>query len=82
MSDKDKKEVKKEGKEQIAVFDIRQAEKVGGKFDKKLSSMVRTSAKVLPSYAANVNKNFDVSGRYYELNEKATETLRKAYNLG
>jgi hypothetical protein len=78
MSDKDKKEVK----EQIAVFDLRQAEKVGGKFDKKLSSVVRVSAKVLPSYAENVNKNFYISGRYYELNEKATEKLRKLYNLG
>ncbi|MCH6575172.1 MAG: hypothetical protein IH795_08210 [Bacteroidetes bacterium] len=52
----------------MAVYDLKQAERIQGKFDKKFS-VIQTTKKVRIEYAENHNKRFEITGSYYEVNK-------------
>lgn len=56
----------------VAVYDLMQAEKIKGKFDKKAGVWVDTK-KVYIKYAEKHNENYAVSGSYYQLNKEENE---------
>lgn len=63
-------------KAKVAVYDLKQAEKVQGKWSKSFSTVKRANAKVSDVFVKEYNKNFEVSGSYYELNKEATEEYK------
>lgn len=56
-----------------SVYTQKQAEKVHGKWNKKFSATQREGVKLSVNEAKLLNDNFEVSGRHYELDEKATK---------
>ena len=62
----------------ISVYTLKQAEKVAGEWSKKHASIKNEGRKVTDVYAEAYNKNFSVSGSYYELDEEATDLYKKA----
>ena len=56
----------------IAVYDLKQAERFNGKFNKKISNVVDIR-KVGIEYAEKHNKNFEASGSFYELNKSEND---------
>lgn len=71
---------KAQKKERLSVYSVNQAEKVNGKFNKSQTKVVREEVKVTPSYADSVNKNYNLSGKYYLLDEDLTKKLHEAYS--
>ncbi len=61
----------------INVYDLKQAEKENGKWNKKDSQTQREGMKVSKKDADDYNKNFKNSGRYYQLNRRATTRYDK-----
>lgn len=61
----------------IAVYDLKQAERVLGKFNKDVSVVVDTK-KVYIAYAENHNERFKQTGSYYEINEKKNDAFIEA----
>ena len=61
----------------ISVYDLMQAERVDGKWDKK-KAVLQTTTKVYDEYAETYNANFENSGSYYELNKNADAAYKKA----
>lgn len=60
----------------IAVYDLKQAEQIGGKF---LKSTARTMdvRKVGIEYAENHNKRYEQTGSYYEINKELNDDFIK-----
>ena len=69
MSDKNKKPV-------YHVYDIMQAQSINGKWDKKYSIKQRT-VKLTEDQAATYNKNFNQSGRHYDMIEADVKVYAK-----
>ena len=63
----------------IAVYDLKQAERFNGKFDKKIFSTIDTK-KVFIEYAENHNKTFDKTGSFYDINKSENEKFIKLAN--
>ena len=61
-------------KTNMAVYDLKQAEQILGKFEKK-HSRVQDTKKVSVEYAEAHNERFEQTGSYYEVNDK----LNKEY---
>lgn len=64
---------KKTYSKEVSVYDLKQAEKFNGEFKKSLSNVQKSGMKISEKQAEHHNENFDVSGSFYELNEKDTE---------
>lgn len=64
---------KKTYSKEVSVYDLKQAEKFNGRFRANLSNVQKSGMKISEEQAEDHNKNFDVSGSFYELNEKDTE---------
>lgn len=64
---------KKTYSKEVSVYDLKQAEKFNGEFKKSLSNVQKSGMKISEEQAEDHNRNFDVSGSFYELNEKDTE---------
>ena len=56
-----------------SVYAQKQAERVHGKWDKKHSVIQDTGFKLSEAYAKQLNANYEASGRYYEIDEKANK---------
>ena len=61
------------GETKVSVYTQKQAEKFNGKWDKKRSTIQRDGLKLSEDTAELLNDNFAVSGRFYEVDEKATK---------
>lgn len=68
---------KKAEKSSVSVYTKKQAEKIQGKFDKKLSKVLRDTVAIADSFAKKHNEDFELTGSYYVLNEKKTEEYKK-----
>ena len=60
----------------IAVYDLKQAEQMDGKFDKNFSRVIDLR-KVSTEFAKVHNDNFEFSGSYYELNKSENDKFKK-----
>lgn len=56
----------------LAVYDLKQAERVHGKYDKK-NSIVVDLRKVMKSFAKEHNEHFEQSGSWFEINKKKND---------
>ena len=61
----------------INVYDLKQAERFNGKFDKDMSVLVDVK-KVSKAYADKHNKSFKTTGSFFVLNEEKNEAYQKA----
>jgi hypothetical protein len=55
------------------VYQMLQADKVRGKWNKKKSRIEQQGVKLSDDYVKLLNSNFAVSGRYYEVDAKSTD---------
>lgn len=71
MAKKDKAPRKGHG-----VYDVKQAEKLGGEWNKDVAHIEDTK-KFPHAYADSVNSNFDTTGKFLEINEKLNDQYLK-----
>ena len=57
----------------VAVYDLKQADRFNGNFRKSLSNVEKSGMKISEKQAEAYNKNFENSGSFYKINEKDTE---------
>ena len=57
----------------VSVYDLKQAEQFNGKFGIYTEDEFKEFMKISDEQAENHNKNFKVSGSFYEVNKKDTE---------
>ena len=57
----------------IVVATLYQLSQTAGKFDLKQKTLLRKHVKVNDEYAKHITENFEVTGKIYEIDEKATQ---------
>lgn len=62
----------------MKVYIMKQATQKGGKWDKKKARIERYGLKLSTKQANLLNENYKFSGRYYEVDEKATKAYLSA----
>ena len=72
----------KEEKEKLKAYTLKQGVSTKGSWKKDGASIVREVSKCYPSFVKSHNKNFKISGSYYELNESEDKKLQDAYKKG
>lgn len=61
----------------ISVYSKMKAERIQGKFSKKVSTVIRKKMLITDSFAEQENEGFKNSGVYYVVNEEATKEYAK-----
>lgn len=76
MYEKEKKA--KAPRKGMGVYSKMRADKIGTKFDKRHKHTVREKMTITHSFADASNEDFEKTGYYYELDEKATKVYEDA----
>ena len=73
-----KKKAPKKIRKGMGVYTVKQATSIQGKLDKRITRVVRERQVMTNAYADEMNDNYDTTGKFAELDEKATAEYEKA----